>query len=365
MNGSQNQNNVGEQIKDALADALQSGDFKNLNNLVSQTVAETLNEVGKQISESAAAQQDIPIWQQRAEQRERQKQEKIQRDWQEQLRRRQEELRKQEQFRRQEAQRKSQEHLRRQEQMRQEAQLKRQEHLRRQEQIRQQAQLQRQEQLRQQSSAYQGQPRPINTSLVKRKNVGSVSSILYRVFGGIGLGIAGWMAFVRLLFSLSEGTASVTGWIVNLVFLAGFFGMIQLGRKQSKRLKRADRYVSLCDYRMYGDIEKLAMATGKSRSYVQKDIQKMLHLGMFPEGHLDEQKTCFMLNDVVYRQYLALEENRKNLEAESKQKSGAGEASSEQVRKAGQADESNSAKSNSMESDAAESGLVELNAMVS
>ena len=39
----------------------------------------------------------------------------------------------------------------------------------------------------------------------------------------------------------------------------------------------------------------------------------MIHsaVRMFPEGHLDEQKTCFMLNDGIYRQYLETENNRK------------------------------------------------------
>ena len=44
----------------------------------------------------------------------------------------------------------------------------------------------------------------------------------------------------------------------------------------------------------------------------------MLALGIFPEGHLDEQKTCFMLNDVVYRQYLEAENNRRLRELETR-----------------------------------------------
>ena len=44
----------------------------------------------------------------------------------------------------------------------------------------------------------------------------------------------------------------------------------------------------------------------------------MLALGIFPEGHLDQQKTCFMLNDVVYRQYLEAERGRTLREAENR-----------------------------------------------
>ena len=109
MNGNQNQNNMGEQIKDALADALQNGDFKILNDLVTQTVTDTLNEVGKQIA-GAVPSQDISRWKQRAE--EWKKQEKDQKELQEEMRRRhQEERRKQEQFRYQEECRRQEERM--------------------------------------------------------------------------------------------------------------------------------------------------------------------------------------------------------------------------------------------------------------
>ena len=49
MSNNQNWNKMGEDIKDALSEALRSGDFTNLNDLVSQSVVNTLNEVGKHI----------------------------------------------------------------------------------------------------------------------------------------------------------------------------------------------------------------------------------------------------------------------------------------------------------------------------
>ena len=292
MNGNQNQNNMGEQIKDALADALQSGDFKNLNNLVSQTVTDTLNEVGKQIVQGAVSPQDIPIWKQRAEAREKKRQEKIQKDWQKQMQHRQEQFRQQEQ-RRQQEQHRQQERFRQQEQRRQ------------------------QEQLRQRQSF-------MNVPTVRKKNVGSVSGVLYQVFGGIGISITGFIMFVQLILLLTGVSSALMGWLIDWVFLTGFAGMIGLGVGKLKRLKRADRYINLCGLKMYGDIEKLAKGIGKSCNYVKRDIQKMLKAGMFPEGHLDEQKTCFMLNDVVYGQYLEVEKNRKFREEEEKRAAVAG-----------------------------------------
>ena len=270
MGESRNWSGTGEQIKSALSEALQSGDFKNLNDLVSQTVADALGEVGKRVPLNNGAKQwtgsggaqdspgqegqdgpapDIPLWQQRAMERERQKQAKRQQEWQER----------------------------------------------------------------------QHSPQVLRKSLpaIKVKKVGSVSNVLYQVFGGIGLGITGLVTFVRM-FAFLAGDTTLGGWIVNFLFLAGFYGMIRFGVGQKRRLKRAQRYLQLCDYRVYGEVAKLAAGTGKSQEYVVKDLQRMLALGIFPEGHLVQQKTCFMLNDVVYRQYLEAERGRQIREAENR-----------------------------------------------
>lgn len=275
MSDSRNWSSTGEQMKNALSEALQSGDFKNLNDLVSQTVADALGEVGKRVplnnntkqwtgqngSQDSPEQNqtnippNIPIWQQRAMERERQRQNKLMQDWQK----------------------------------------------------------------RQQRMQAQTQPQTSRKVLpaIKVKKVGSVSNVLYQVFGGIGFGITGLVTLIRI-FALLAGDTTLGGWIVNFLFLAGFYGMIRFGIGQKRRLKRAQRYLQLCDYRVYGDIAKLAAGTGKSEAYVVRDLQKMLALGIFPEGHLDQQKTCFMLNDVVYRQYLEAERGRKIRETESR-----------------------------------------------
>lgn len=270
MNDYQNWNKTGELIKDAVTDALHSGDFKELNRLVSQTVTSALDEVGIHIPfENDNSPQQKPFSSQASsgngDLQHGQKQpaplaEQLQRG-QQQLRRRQEQLR------------------------------------------------QRQQQRMQRSQQSFPQMPDAALSLVKIKRVGSVSGILYQVFGGIGLGVTGIVTLIRLI-TLAIGATSLTGWIVNFGFLALFLGMIHLGIRQKKRLNRAERYVQLCGYRMFGEIETLAENIGKSCRYVVKDLQKMLRLGMFPEGHLDSGNTCFMLNDVVYRQYLQMENNR-------------------------------------------------------
>ncbi len=51
MRDNQNEHNMGEQIMAALSDALQGGDFSHLNRLVSQSVNNVINEVGRQAQE--------------------------------------------------------------------------------------------------------------------------------------------------------------------------------------------------------------------------------------------------------------------------------------------------------------------------
>lgn len=275
MNDNQNSGSIGEQMKDALTEALQSGDFKNLNDIVSQTVINTVNEVKKQIgpkmdpgqfyrrreSRSSSGEEQppppppasaadkvspppVPLWQQRM-------QERIQQ---------------------------------------------------------QKQQLELQKQQKQKKSLL---------SRVKFKRAGNVSNVLYQVFGGIGLGVTGLVTVVRL-FLLIAGETTLGGWILNLIFLAFFFGMIRFGIFQRRRIRRAERYIQLCGDQGFAEIGSLANAAGKSKSYVQKDLQKMLALGMFPEGHLDQSKTCFMLSDAIYRQYLEAEDNRRLREQESR-----------------------------------------------
>lgn len=309
-------------MKDALAQALQTGDFKNLNDLVTQTVTNALNEVGKHIPfENNENQPDHPnhsasfsqnfsrdyaqtssnhntgnpsdsysgthakdeqsgtyTWDRKAAQaqqeREEQRRLKQQQQWQEHWQRTQEQLlQKKEQF------------------------------------------LQQKDKFLHPRTPDRQTPGQVHSAPpVKFNKTGSVSNILYKVFGGIGLGVTGILFFVQLILWGANIPVNGAGIIANLLFIAVFFGMIQHGIGQGKRLKRARRYLQLCSSKMYIATEALAESTGKSKRYVLRDLQKMLKLGMFPEGHLDKQKTHFMLNDAIYRQYLETEENHRRME---------------------------------------------------
>ncbi|MCI9314912.1 MAG: cell envelope integrity protein TolA [Lachnospiraceae bacterium] len=335
MKDNQSEQGMGEQIMDALSDALQGGNFNELNRLVSQSVTNVLNEVGKHIpyidcSEAQRqAQQSGAQTHDHTGEQARQAQEQARRQAEEQARQAQEQARRQAE----EQTRQAQEQARRQTQGQAFRQAQEQARGRMRNQTRHQEKAFRQEKARRQArQMYQNEnpaqwqtapaapPQLNNTALLPFhfKKVGSVSNVLYQVFGGIGLGFTLIFTLFHLIHVAVEGTASLAGWGINFLFLAIFADMIRLGIGQRKRLKLAERYAGLCGRNLYSEIEYLARSTGRKTRRVIKDLQKMMKIGMFPEGHLDEKRTCFMLSDGIYQQYLETENNRRMREAGSR-----------------------------------------------
>lgn len=174
-----------------------------------------------------------------------------------------------------------------------------------------------QEKARQEQEAKEAAARRLPAAPFKR--VGRVSGVLYKVFGGIGIGLTSIPCAVFL--GMGIGGVGDVWW--NVAFwtgaaLLGFVAMVKLGGSQRRRLKRAQKYVELSGHNQYVNLEELALHTDRTEKFVLKDVRKMLRLGFFPEGHLDSRGSCLMLNDKLYREYLTLEKQRKLLEKEQK-----------------------------------------------
>lgn len=150
---------------------------------------------------------------------------------------------------------------------------------------------------------------------------GHVAGILYTVFGGIGLGL---MVFLILMVWILGILIRPATWLVGgaslllLVSGGGFGFMLAKGISIRERLKRAKIYIKQTGKRMYCTIEELAGNIGRSRDFVLKDIQKIIEKGIIPEAHLDEQKTCLILSDATYKQYLECQKALKERELEQK-----------------------------------------------
>lgn len=162
----------------------------------------------------------------------------------------------------------------------------------------------------QQARAYHGFAAP--RAVFQRK--GNVSGVLLTVFGGIGTGIMGVVALIVIILFLVGAIELSARSIVVLLLLFGCIGMITAGVSSRKLLQRAERYLFLCRGKSYVNIADLAKQTQKSENFVRRDVRRMMAKGIFPQGHLDMQESCLMISDDTYREYLAIEKQRKDVE---------------------------------------------------
>lgn len=259
MNNSSQFNNLGDQIKGALNEALSTGDFKNLNNLVSDTVktvlkdAEVTSKTWKETQTTITYSSDYKKPQGGTG--------------------------------------------------RQENRPARQVHVQKMETVAQPD--------RQVSEAQRYYQR--TGLLVKVENVGLVAGVLFIVFGAI----ANIPLFILSLIGLANGWSSV-GALLFFLGLSIFF--ICVGKSKIQLINKAKRYVKLCGNKMYAEVEVLATQVGISPRKVVKELRKILQKGIIPSAHLDKKGTNLMLNDVIYKQYLEAEKTRLIAQKDEKEK---------------------------------------------
>lgn len=146
--------------------------------------------------------------------------------------------------------------------------------------------------------------------------VGQVFGTLLTVFGVTGSVITGIAAMIAA--SLGQFFASGGIFSVAYGFLALFSASVLLwwnGSMVRKRVKRFRKYVEQLRGRNYCLLKDFSAATGFTSKYIARDLKKMIQIGMFPDGHIDDKKTCFMLNRESYQLYLELQNNIRAQEA--------------------------------------------------
>lgn len=151
---------------------------------------------------------------------------------------------------------------------------------------------------------------------IKTRQVGQVSWILNTVFGGIGIGV-GMIAALITGITAALGHSGFLGFVFSMLVVTVSGVMIGRGSMQRERLSRFKRYLKMCGDKTYCDIRLLAAQVNKKYNYVVRDLRKMIRLNMLPEGHLDEESTCLMLDDATYRQYLETRQNCQELSEET------------------------------------------------
>ncbi|WP_270641925.1 5-bromo-4-chloroindolyl phosphate hydrolysis family protein [Paraclostridium sordellii] len=142
---------------------------------------------------------------------------------------------------------------------------------------------------------------------ISKRPAGSMSGILYILFGISGCLVYGSSVLIFIIFKILFGIIGSNVLFVSaLLLLVVSVGLLIRGITLRKRVKRFKKYVRFIDDNNYFLINDLAKFAREKESFVVKDLSKMIDLGMFLEGHIDEEKTYFMLNDEVYNDYLNL-----------------------------------------------------------
>ncbi|GAA0769807.1 5-bromo-4-chloroindolyl phosphate hydrolysis family protein [Clostridium subterminale] len=151
------------------------------------------------------------------------------------------------------------------------------------------------------------------STYISKRPAGSISGILYILFGVSGSLIYVFSMLIFLIFKIFFSGVIISSHIifgVLFLFFAASLGLLLRGINLRKRVKRFKKYVRFIDDNSYFLIKDLAKFAKEKESFVVKDLSKMIDLGMFLEGHVDEEKTYFMLNDEVYGDYLNLKKQQ-------------------------------------------------------
>ena len=148
---------------------------------------------------------------------------------------------------------------------------------------------------------------------IKKRPPGSISGIVCIVFGTIGISIYGLSVLTFSVMKVFLSSIFVVGngiFIILFLFFLVSLGLLLKGISLRKRVKRFNKYVRFMENNTYISIEELSKLTKEKERFLLKDLGKMIDVGMFLQGHIDDEKTYFILNDEVYNDYLNLKKQQ-------------------------------------------------------
>ena len=92
------------------------------------------------------------------------------------------------------------------------------------------------------------------------------------------------------------------------------------GNTLRKKVNRFRSYVRTLNGKTYVKIEELAKGVRKSPKFVKRDLKKMIKNRMFLEGHLDEEGNYLITSDESYEQYMQTKKASESQEREMQEK---------------------------------------------
>lgn len=104
--------------------------------------------------------------------------------------------------------------------------------------------------------------------------------------------------------------------MLTFVGLAGGGAAIFSGVKNLNQVSRFKTYRNVLGQKTNVTLEKLARAVGKSVRFVRREVERMIAMGLFREGHLDKEQTMLITSDETFRLF---EQSRLQLEERKRQ----------------------------------------------
>ncbi len=148
-----------------------------------------------------------------------------------------------------------------------------------------------------------------------------------RIIGPIQLawGILATCGFGITALVMTIMVANTAGQDVFVV-LSAVFGVLTAlsvidivrGSKKIGLVNRFYRYVRLIGDKSYIAIADLAFQTGQEKEAILRDLKKMMNKHMFLQGRFDSQQKTFLLTQEAYEQYLQAEQESMEKEKEKK-----------------------------------------------
>lgn len=127
------------------------------------------------------------------------------------------------------------------------------------------------------------------------------------------LGIAG-------IFIDAVANKMQRGMFVFIVAIVASGALGIYGNTLRKKVNRFRSYVRTLNGKTYVKIEELAKGVRKSPKFVKRDLKKMIKNRMFLEGHLDEEGNYLITSDESYEQYMQTKKASEIQEKEMQEK---------------------------------------------
>lgn len=162
-------------------------------------------------------------------------------------------------------------------------------------------------------------------ALYAKNPPGRAAGILMTVFGFL---IMATFLAVVIGFGIVSAVTTHLFLVPTIAFsvlaAAGLFLGIS-GIRQLGFVNRFKQYTLKLRGHLYISLQSLAQQTGKSIDFIERDLKKMIRYRFFYQGHLDEANGCFILSDKAWQDYMTEKEQfaarqKEQEKAETKEK---------------------------------------------